>query len=183
MTSPVVDDRLGVMPRVDVTRTYLELKGPGALRPAREPAMRPRLERRPSIGADEYLVLYRLVGDRWHWHDRLAWPAGVLDAHLASPGVQVWVATMGDEVAGYFELQDRHDDTVEIVYFGLAPAFIGQGLGGWLLVRACECAFAMGISRVVLNTCSLDGPHAMANYMSRGFTFVRDEVYEVELNR
>ena len=170
------------MPPVDVTRTYLELAGPAVLRGARAPAETPRLEHRTAVGADEYLALYRLVGGRWHWHDRLAWPAGVLDAHLRSSAVQVWVATVGDDTAGYFELQDRHDGTAEIVYFGLAPAFIGRGLGGWLLVRACECAFAMGAGRVVLNTCTLDSPHAMANYLARGFVIVRDEVYPVELH-
>ena len=164
-----------------VTRTYLELRSRGELRPARTPAGPPRLERRHPIGAAEYLALYCLVGERWHWRDRLAWPTERLDEYLASPGVEVWVASAHNEVVGYFELLAADDDAVEIMYFGLAPAFIGQGLGGWLLTRAVERAFETGASRVNLNTCTLDGPHALPNYLARGFRIVRSEEYEVEL--
>jgi ribosomal protein S18 acetylase RimI-like enzyme len=170
------------MPVVDVTRTYLELRGPGELRAARPLEHPPRLVRRHPIGAPEYLALYRLVGEPWFWRDRLAWPAETLQAYLASPHVHVWVALEGEEVAGYFELQRTSDgDDAEIMYFGLAAAFIGRGLGGWLLTRAAETAFALGAARVVLNTCSLDGPHALPNYLARGFRIVREEVYEAEL--
>lgn len=167
--------------RVDVTRTYLELRRRSDLRASRSPAAPPRLVRLRPISANDYLALYALVGERWHWRDRFAWPAGALDAHLQSPLVHVWVARIAGDVVGYFELVQRPDATVEIMYFGLAPAWIGQGLGGWLLTRAVEEAFTLGAERVTLNTCTLDGPHAMANYLARGFTVVCDEVYEVEL--
>ena len=89
---------------------------------------------------------------------------------------------MGAETAGYFELR-RHDDRlVEIMYFGLAQPFIGRGLGGWLLTRACDEAFVLGGSRVVLNTCTLDAPQALPNYLARGFTIVREERYASELD-
>ena len=167
--------------RIDVTRTYLELRGRHALRPGRAPERAPQLECRRPISADEYCALYKLVGDRWHWRDRFDWPAGLLDAHLESPLVHVWVARRNDDVAGYFELVQRPDDAVEIMYFGLAPQYIGQGLGGWLLTRASEIAFSLGAERVVLNTCTLDSPHALPNYIARGFTIVRDEVYQVDI--
>lgn len=167
--------------RLDVTRTYLELRGVHELRPGRAPAHPPRLERRRPIAAAEYRALYTLVGERWSWRDRLALPEAALDAHLASPRVEVWIATVSDEAAGYFELVQRDDDAVEIMYFGLAPRFIGRGFGAWLLTRACEAGFAMGARRIVLNTCSLDAPAALPNYLARGFTIVRDEVYQVEI--
>ena len=167
-------------PRIEVTRTYLELRAPGALRGAATPATVPRLERRRPIGSAEYLGLYTLVGERWAWRDRLRWTEAALDAHLASDDVHVVVARDGDAVAGYVELQRRGDDVVEIMYFGLAPAYIGRGLGGWLLTRATEMAFELGAERIVLNTCTLDGPHALPNYLARGFTIVREEVVEGE---
>jgi GNAT superfamily N-acetyltransferase len=170
------------MPLVGVTRTYLELRGPGELRAARPPAQPPRLERRHPIGPDEYLALYTLVGAAWFWRERLTWSDAALAAHLAAPNVQVWVATLDDVVAGYFELMVAADgDSTEIKYFGLSAPFIGRGLGGWLLTRACETAFALGAARVVLETCTLDGPHALPNYLARGFRIVRDEVYQVDL--
>jgi GNAT superfamily N-acetyltransferase len=71
--------------------------------------------------------------------------------------------------AGYAELERQGAGDVEIAYFGLIPAFIGQGLGGWLLSHVIERAWAMAATtRVWVHTCSLDGPHALANYKARG---------------
>ena len=82
--------------------------------------------------------------------------------------------------AGYFELQ-RQDGGVEIVYFGLSPSFIGQGIGGWLLGRAVEEAWAMGARRVWLHTCTLDSERALPNYKARGFREFRTQRLEVEI--
>ena len=166
--------------RIEVTRTYLELRAPDELRRSRAPAGEVSLERRRPISGDDYLALYRFIGGPWHWRDRLAWPVEQLRAHLGSPGVHVWVLMVSGEAAGYFELQARGDAT-EIMYFGLASDFIGRGLGGWLLTRAVEEAFTLADAPVVLNTCTLDGPHAMANYLARGFRIVRSEEYTTEL--
>jgi GNAT superfamily N-acetyltransferase len=70
---------------------------------------------------------------------------------------------------------------VEIMYFGLVSAYMGRGLGGWLLTRAVEEAFALGGERVILNTCTLDAPQALPNYLARGFIIVREEQYQVEV--
>lgn len=168
------------MPTVDVTRTYLELRTPQELRRSQPPAGALELARRRPIAAEDYLALYRLVGERWHWRDRLAWPTAQLQGYLDSPDVHVWVLTSHGVAAGFFELEARPGET-EIRYFGLAPDFIGQGLGGWLLTRAVEEAFTLAPAPVVLNTCTLDGPYAMSNYLARGFRLVRSEEYSVSL--
>ena len=131
--------------------------------------------------AAEYRALYSLVGDRWFWRDRLVWTDAELDAYLADPSVHISTLTVRGATAGYFELKQSSAATVEIMYFGLAPAFIGRGLGGWLLTRAALDAFALGASRIVLHTCTLDGPHALPNYLARGFTIVREERYRTDL--
>ena len=64
---------------------------------------------------------------------------------------------------------------MEIRYFGLVPEAMGQGLGRWLLHRTIALAWATAPSRVILNTCTLDGPAALPNYLARGFTIVREE--------
>jgi GNAT superfamily N-acetyltransferase len=163
--------------RVSVRRTHLELGALDALRPGREPAELPELVRRRPITTGDYLSLYTLVGDLWLWRDRLVWRTDELERYLASPDVHVWSARVGGETAGYFELQKHRDATVEVMYFGLVPAFIGRGLGGWLLTRAAQESFALGASRVVLNTCTLDAPQALPNYLARGFTIVREDQY------
>jgi GNAT superfamily N-acetyltransferase len=167
--------------RVDVTRTHLELRSLGALRPSPLPAAAVALHLHRPIDAIEYRSLYTLVGERWLWRDRLVWTDEELDAYLGSPNVYVWTLDVEARTAGYFELQLHEGGAVEIMYFGLVPSFMGQGLGGWLLTRAVEEAFAIGAARVTLNTCTLDAPQALPNYLARGFTIVREEHYSVDL--
>jgi GNAT superfamily N-acetyltransferase len=165
--------------RVAVTRTHLELRSLAALRPAPLPAAAVALHLHRPIAAAEYRALYTTVGERWLWRDRLVWTAQELDDYLTSPSVYVWTLVVDGRTAGYFELQLHGTGAVEIMYFGLVPSFIGQGLGGWLLTRAVEEAFAIGATRVTLNTCTLDSPQALPNYLARGFTIVREERYSV----
>jgi GNAT superfamily N-acetyltransferase len=172
----------GASTRVDVIRTHLELRARDALRPAPAPrGMHTALRRMRPISASVYRALYALVGERWYWRDRLVWSEQELNAYLAAPGVHVWRLDVGDQIAGYFELQHHAGSAVEIMYFGLVTAFMGRGLGGWLLTRAAEEAFALGAGRVILNTCTLDAPQALPNYLARGFTIVREERYLVDL--
>lgn len=163
--------------RVEVIRTHLELRNLDALRPARPPAEPVALRRHRPISATEYRALYTLVGERWLWRDRLVWTDAELDRYLASRDVHVWTLNVHGETAGYFELQRHPDDTVEVMYFGLVERFIGRGLGGWLLTRAVEESFAIGAQRVILNTCTLDSPRALPNYLARGFVIVREDRY------
>jgi GNAT superfamily N-acetyltransferase len=125
--------------------------------------------------------LYRDVGEPWFWHDRLEWTDDELARHLARPGVGVWELLVAEESAGYFELQRHDDGSVEIAYFGLTPAFMDRGLGGALLTRAVEEAFAMGGRRVWLHTCTLDAPRALPAYKARGFREFRTQRLEVDI--
>ena len=167
--------------RVAVRRTYLELRSLEELRPGRAPAEPVELVLRRPIDAADYLSLYTLVGERWLWRDRLAWNREELERYLENPDVHVWSAHVRDRTVGYFELRRHPDRTVEVMYFGLAPAFIGKGIGGWLLTRTAEEALALGASRVLLNTCTLDAPQALPNYLARGFTIVREDQYLLDV--
>ena len=167
--------------RVSVRRTHLELRRPEELRPARPPAQPMRLALRRPVAPAEYLELYALVGDLWLWRDRLVWSAEELERYLGSPDVSVWSAHVERATAGYFELRQHADRTVELMYFGLAPSFMGRGLGGWLLTRAAHEAFALGAPRIVLNTCTLDAPQALPNYLARGFTIVSEDQYLLDV--
>lgn len=160
-----------------VTRTYLRLEHPAALVPRRTGDPMVRVERERPMSASRYRHLYAAVGHAWHWHDRDAWSDAQLESHLGRPDVHVLVMRVGGETAGFVELQ-RHDDDVEIAYFGLLPAFIGLGLGGHLLTVAVEEAARLGAASVWLHTCTLDHPAALANYQARGFVPFRVEQYE-----
>jgi GNAT superfamily N-acetyltransferase len=151
-----------------------------ALRPAKKPLLDVTL-RQEHVSPSEYRALYTAVGGDWYWHDRLVVPDDELAAYFASPAVQLWVLRVSGDVAGYFELLRHADARVEIVYFGLISSYFGKGLGGWMLTRAIEQAFAMNASHLTLHTCTLDSPRALPNYLARGFSISREEEYEAEL--
>ncbi|MGE3271944.1 MAG: GNAT family N-acetyltransferase [Chloroflexota bacterium] len=154
-----------------VTTWYLSMPDPGRLRP--KPLPRPDAHlARVELPCPEFNeFLYRTVGKDWYWIDRLPWTRDEWQTWTA--GIETWVAYVAGTPAGYFELQARQDGTVHLVLFGLLPWAIGQGLGGWLLTQAIERAWALGPQTVTVNTCSLDGPHALANYQARGFGISR----------
>ena len=162
---------------VEVVRTYLELPTPDALRPGTVLPDNARIVRHAPDQIADNRRLYREVGERWHWRDRLAWDDETLRAHLASPNIAVFELLVDGESAGFFELRRGADD-VEIAYFGLVPRFIGRGLGGAMLTAAVGEAWRFGVSRVWLHTCTLDSPHALPNYKARGFVPYRTERYD-----
>jgi GNAT superfamily N-acetyltransferase len=164
---------------LDVKRTYLEMTAPADLRPARRAEADTRVERVEGSPASFYRYLYAEVGRAYRWVDRLGWTDDQILAHLASPGVSLWLLTVRAAPAGYFELKAAPDGSVEIAYFGLLPEFIGLGYGKHLLTDAVERAWSLGACRVWLHTCSLDDPAALPNYLSRGFRPFHEETYSV----
>jgi GNAT superfamily N-acetyltransferase len=169
------------MAPVEVTRTYLEMRSPGDLRPTARPRDPPRLERIEGCPGSFFRYLYAEVGRAYHWIDRLAWTDDQVRDHLLDPAVSLWLLTSGAAPAGYFELREHDDRSVEIAYFGLLPEFVGRGWGGHLLTQAVETAWAMKPERVWLHTCTLDHPAALPNYLKRGFRPFREEGYRTEL--
>ena len=169
------------MPRVQVTRTHVELKDPSALRPAPRPDPRARVERVFGCPASFFRWLYAEVGRGYHWLERVHWTDERIRERLSDPAVSLFLLTVAGAPAGYFELEKHADGSAEISYFGLLPEFHGRGLGKYLLTEAVEAAWARGASRVWLHTCTLDHPGALPNYLARGFRPYRTETYEVDL--
>jgi GNAT superfamily N-acetyltransferase len=164
---------------IEVMRTYLEMESPADLKPAPVPQPEPLVKRLSHCPSDLFRFLYAEVGRAFRWTDRLAWTDAQVERHLADRRTSIWLLSAGEEPAGYFELREHDDGSVEIAYFGLLPDFIGRGWGKYLLTRATQAAWALGPSRVWLHTCTLDHPSALPNYLKRGFQTVRTEVYSV----
>ncbi|MGW2257069.1 GNAT family N-acetyltransferase [Streptomyces sp. NPDC004749] len=161
-----------------VTTWYLEQTSPGGLRPAARPDGEVRIVRAEVPSPEFSRFLYTAVGADVGWTDRLPLSAERWRDIVSRPGTETWVAYEKGTPAGYLELAGEDDGTVEIVYFGLLPSFRGRRIGGHLLsygvARAWDLAGRwpgrLPTKRVWLHTCSKDGPHAMDNYLSRGFT-------------
>ena len=130
--------------------------------------------------AEFYRFLYFAVGKDYQWIDRLPWTDEQLQQYLASPSVSLWVAYYRGTPAGYIELQrEAEEPGTEIAYFGVIPAFHGKGIGKHLLSFGIQKAWDENPARVWLHTCTLDGPHALPNYLKRGFR-VYKQVVELE---
>jgi len=117
-----------------------------------------------------------MVGHPHRWGGRETWTAEDWIAYASRDELQTWVAYVDGTPAGYCEMEKSSAGEVEIVNFGLLPAFIGQGLGGHLLTVAVERAWAWDATRVWLHTCTHDHPHALHNYQARGFRVCKTEV-------
>jgi GNAT superfamily N-acetyltransferase len=166
------------MDTINVTRSYLQLSSRNALRGV-PLAQGFRIEHAHPCPIPFFRYLYAEVGREYRWRDRLSWSDEQCAAHLANPGVSIWVLYGDGAPGGYFELNKQHDGSIEIVHFGLMRDYIGRGLGKQMLTVAAEKAWSLGASRVWLHTCTLDYAAALPNYLARGFEKFREEEYEI----
>jgi ribosomal protein S18 acetylase RimI-like enzyme len=160
---------------MSVTIWYLEMRSREAIRPKRIDDPRLRIEEATTPQWEFNRFLYHAVGHDWSWNDKRAWTDEQWKHYVESPGLRTFVAYVDGSPAGYFELQRDDEGGVEIIYFGLLPAFIGRGLGGHLLTTALEEAWKMDPTRVWVHTCSLDHPGALKNYEGRGMVLYRTD--------
>lgn len=169
---------------VPVTTTYLHIPAREQFRPAfiADPDLLILEAREPSVAF--YRFLYDVVGHDHVWIDRLPWSDAQYRAYLSRPTTTVLVLYVRGTPAGYIDLDASAAGETEIVYFGLVPAVHGRGFGKHLLSTGVQRAFDDGAARVWLHTCTLDGPHAIANYVARGFipykTTTQDEPVPVD---
>ena len=152
---------------------YLEMNQPSELRPKEDAIEGFRLDRISTPEPKLNRQLYVTVGRQWEWIDRLSWDEKDWASWVDRNELQTSVAYLKDHIAGYFELELQADANVEIAFFGLLPQFIGLGIGGHLLTQAVRNAWKMGAKRIWVHTCTLDHPHALANYQARGFKVFR----------
>ncbi|MFF3314180.1 GNAT family N-acetyltransferase [Streptomyces sp. NPDC003035] len=175
--------------RITLTTWSLEQTSPSDLRPSAAPESDDITIRRAEVPSPEFSrFLYTAVGGDISWNDRLGLTYKQWQEIVEKPGAEIWVAYDRGTPAGYVELDPQDDGVVEIVYFGLIPAFQGRRIGGHLLSYGVQRAWDLAerwpgreeTRRVWLHTCSLDGPHAMDNYLRRGFKLFDTKVEEVE---
>jgi GNAT superfamily N-acetyltransferase len=167
--------------KVQVTRTYLELKTPGQLNPFKVDDPLLRFARVPVPSVPLAQRLYQEVGAPYHWIDRWQWSSEEWQAYVGEFGYGIWILTSDGDLAGFVEMKNDADGSVEISLLGLVLKHQGRGLGKHLLTHAVETAWGIGANRVWLHTCTLDGPAALPNYLARGFEPYKTETYEAAL--
>jgi GNAT superfamily N-acetyltransferase len=113
-----------------------------------------------------YRTLFARVGGRWLWFSRLAMD----DAELASKLGQLHLVRDPDGgEAGFIELDFAEPGRCQIRFLGLVPEMAGRGHGRWLFAETLARAWAPGVERVAVHTCSLDHPAALPAYLRTGF--------------
>ncbi|MEM9459764.1 MAG: GNAT family N-acetyltransferase [Myxococcota bacterium] len=126
-----------------------------------------------------YRYLYETVGSPYLWWMRREMDDATLSGLLQDERIEVHVLQIDGVPAGFAEIDRRSPGEVELVYFGLVPEFIGQGLGLPFLGRVMEVIWKdEDIGRVTVHACSTDHPRALLVYQRIGFV-VYDEVREV----
>lgn len=166
-----------MMKKIKVTRTYLQLLN----KPATNfnfPDKSITINQLKDPEVEYYLYLYDAVGADLNWVDRKLMAKDDLQKIIKSPRVAIFVLYYQGQPAGYSELCRENEQSIELAYFGLAPKFRGKGLGKHLLNFTIDKAFTYFPRRLWLHTCSLDHPHAMNNYLRRGFQVFDQKVVD-----
>jgi len=164
---------------VQVTTWYLDYQGPVVALPAWPEGI--TLVEAKIASPDLSQFLFCAVGNHWHWFSRLNWTYQQWQTYLTAGNVRTWVLYQQGTPAGFAELRKHEDDSVELKFFGLLPAFIGQGLGTRLAQAAIALAQQWQASRVWVHTCSEDHPSALKTYQQVGFVITQTEQQNDEM--
>jgi GNAT superfamily N-acetyltransferase len=121
------------------------------------------------------------VGDKYFWVDRKKLSDGALAEIIHAPSNQLYVLYTEGTPAGMAELDLRADGTANIAYFGLMPEATGKRLGYFFLYQTCMSAWEQPITKLLVNTCTLDHPRALPLYQRMGFRPYSREERFVEL--
>ncbi len=168
--------------RLKVQVTFLRMDAPPAS-PAPPMPGDARVERVLHCSVPFYRYLYDTVGAPWLWWMRRIASDAELAGLLGHPSVSVHVLMRDGEPNGFYELDYRSGQTVNLSYFGLMPWAIGTGLGAAFLRHAVDAAWQIGLPAVTVNTCNADHPRALPGYLAAGFRKLRviEEVWPVPL--
>ncbi len=160
--------------RIHVTTHFLHMHHApaGCLSP---PECDIQIKHERSLTPAAYRALYNGVGAPWLWYERSVLSDSELAALIVDPAVSIYTLHQADEILGYTELRHGPKDETQILYFGLMPCHIGKGFGHYFLEWTVRTAFAAGIKRLWVHTCSLDHHRALASYERVGFTQYRQE--------
>ncbi|WP_279478910.1 GNAT family N-acetyltransferase [Aureimonas sp. SK2] len=130
-----------------------------------------------GISADDYLDLFRRVGQDYLWLTRLFMTREALEATLASPTTEVFGERVNGRLEGLLELDWSEGGGIcEIKYFGVTAARQATGAARRLMNHAIRTAFSKGATRLWLHTNTMDHPRALAFYARSGFKAVAQEV-------
>ena len=164
----------------EILRNYLEINSLEDLNEVQKPKKYLNLKISKDFQLNKFL--YKQIGRKYHWLDRLTWSDQNWIKYVSKKNVHTYVLKNREDLVGYFELifHERKRET-EIAYFGILEEYFGKKLGAFLLSEAIKNSFLLNIKRVWVHTCSLDHEHALKNYLSRGLKIFKTESVKTEI--
>jgi len=163
--------------RIPTVVTFLEMKSrPAAIIP--QPKGKVAILRAEHPAVHFYRYLYDTIGRDYYWVDRKKLSDAQLSAIIQDPLVELYVLYADGNPAGMAELDFRREEIGQLAYFGLLPEFVGRGLGFFFLHQADLLAWSKPITKLLVNTCTLDHPRALPMYQRAGYVaYAREERY------
>lgn len=134
---------------------------------------------KPTLAQYRYLQSH--VGREYCWWMRQAASDADLTAFLQQDTSEIGLLKQGDTPRGFYELDLRNPQQVNLAYFGLFPDAIGMGVGRAFLAQVVQKAWSYAPLEVLVNTCTADHPRALPYYKDIGFETVRsvEEIWDV----
>ena len=132
----------------------------------------------PTVAS--YRFLYNEVGEPWLWHERRLCDDEAIADLLRDDRIEFLILSQDRRIAGFAELDRRQPSHVHLAYFGLLPAYIGRGLGPWLLAHTIRQAWRDDPRCLGVNTCTFDHPTALGLYQRMGFIITRSVMRQVQ---
>ena len=126
--------------------------------------------RAPDIPLPFYRYLYRQVGARWQWVDRLRMADEDLAKTLHDKRNNISVLYVNGAPAGFYEYFVEDEETIELSHFGLFERALGLGIGKWFLLQSLYAIWTLNPKRVTTTTNNLDHPRALQLYQMFGFS-------------
>jgi len=164
----------------EIVRNFLEIKFLSDLNEVKRPEKSLNLIKSNDFQLNKFL--YKQVGRKYSWIDRLVWSDQYWIEYLSQKNVYTYILRNKEDLVGYFELifHEKKKET-EIAYFGILEEFFGKKMGGFLLSEAIKKSFLLNSKRVWVHTCSLDHQNGLRNYLSRGLKIFKSESLKREI--
>jgi len=164
--------------RIPMVVTFLEMKTKPLTSPPPIPRSKVAILKAVEPPTHFYRYLYDTIGEEYYWVDRRKVNAETLSGIISHHDNELYVLFADGCPAGMAELDMRDASTGQLAYFGLMPEAIGKRLGYFFLYHAVMNAWARPISRLLVNTCTLDHPRALPLYQRLGFVpYSREDRY------
>ncbi len=164
--------------RIPMVVTFLEMAAKPSALPPPVPRGKVALLRAGHPPVHFYRYLYNTIGEPYFWVERRKLNDTALAAIIQHPEVELYVLYLDGNPAGMAELDMRDPVSGQLAYFGLMPEAVGKRLGYFFLYHAVMNAWARPISKLLVNTCTLDHPRALPLYQRLGFEpYSREDRY------